>query len=51
VQLLYDVISIIGSFEKNAAVKGAPHKLSLASIKVDLLKGDEYSADPVFFID
>jgi len=33
--------SIIGSFEKNAAAKGAPHSLKLAKTNVDLLNGDE----------
>jgi len=31
----------MGSLEKNAAVKGAPQRLALASTTEDLLKGEE----------
>ena len=44
-------ISIICSFEKNAAVKGVPHNLALAKIIVELLKGEENNIVPVFFMD
>jgi hypothetical protein len=37
--------------EKNAAVKGVPHRLALARIIVELLNGEEKSILPVFFID
>jgi len=42
--------SIIGSLEKKAAVKGAPHSLKLANIKVELFKGDLNIIPPLFFI-
>jgi hypothetical protein len=42
--------SIIGSLEKKAAVKGTPHRLKLASIKVDLFKGELIRVPPLFLI-
>lgn len=42
--------SIIGSLEKKAAVKGTPHSLRLANIKVELFKGDLMINPPLFLI-
>lgn len=36
----WQVNSMIGSFEKNAAENGAPQRLILASIKVEPFRGD-----------
>ena len=44
-------ISITGSLEENAAVKGTPHNLRLATRVDVLIKGEEYTILPVFFID